>query len=150
MNGKQCRCRSDAAFCGIWSESARFALVDLYQYLGLLRYLMYPCSHCYKWFHSQYENTPIQIYWNFITKNWKFSDKHSNIFHISNQNIDCGYSLELPQWGGSNEYPQSMFLRRNKKNNVFPCKPQFYYIKVGFKESNLYRYVFMLISSHLL
>ena len=26
-----------------------------------------------------------------------------------------------------------MFLRRNKKNNVHPCKPQFYYIKVGFK-----------------
>ena len=34
---------------------------------------------------------------------------------------------------GSNEYPQSMFLSRNKKNNVYPCKPQFYYIKVGFK-----------------
>ena len=25
-------------------------------------------------------------------------------------------------------------LRRNKKNNVYSCKPQFYYIKVGFKE----------------
>ena len=25
-----------------------------------------------------------------------------------------------------------MFLSRNKKNNVYPCKPQFYYIKVGF------------------
>ena len=25
------------------------------------------------------------------------------------------------------------FLSRNKKNNVYPCKPQFYYIKVGFK-----------------
>ena len=35
--------------------------------------------------------------------------------------------------GGSNEYPQSMFLSRNKKNNVYPCKPQFYYINVGFK-----------------
>ena len=34
---------------------------------------------------------------------------------------------------GSNEYPQSMLLSRNKKNNVYPCKPQFYYIKVGFK-----------------
>ena len=38
------------------------------------------------------------------------------IFLISAQNIDCGYSLELPQRGGSNEYPQSMFLSRNKKN----------------------------------
>ena len=26
-----------------------------------------------------------------------------------------------------------MFLSRNKKTNVYPCKPQFYYIKVGFK-----------------
>ena len=25
------------------------------------------------------------------------------------KNIDCGYSLELPHLGGSNEYPQSMF-----------------------------------------
>ena len=24
-------------------------------------------------------------------------------------------------------------LSSNKKNNVYPCKPQFYYIKVGFK-----------------
>ena len=26
-----------------------------------------------------------------------------------------------------------MFLSKYKKNNVYPCKPQFYYIKVGFK-----------------
>ena len=52
---------------------------------------------------------------------------------ISAQNIDCGYSLESPRRGGSNKYPQSMFLSRNKENNVYPCKPQFYYIKVGFK-----------------
>ena len=31
------------------------------------------------------------------------------IFHISAQNIDCGYSLEPPRRGSSNEYPQSMF-----------------------------------------
>ena len=31
------------------------------------------------------------------------------IFLISAQNIDCGYSLELPHQGSSNEYPQSMF-----------------------------------------
>ena len=66
-------------------------------------------------------------------KNLKVSDKNSDIFHISAQNLDCGYSLEPPRRGGSNEYPQSMFLSRNKKNNVYPCKPQFYYIKVGFK-----------------
>ena len=70
---------------------------------------------------------------NFTIKKWKFSDKNSDILHISAQYIDCGYMLEPPRWGGSNEYPQSMVLSRNKKNNVYPCKPQFYYIKVGFK-----------------
>ena len=71
---------------------------------------------------------------NFTNKNKKKNRiKNSNIFHISAQNIDCGYSLEPPQRGGSNEYPQSMFLSRNKKDNVYPCKPQSYYIKVGFK-----------------
>ena len=70
---------------------------------------------------------------NFTCKNIKFSEKKSDIFHISAQNIDCGYSLEPPRRGGSNEYPQSMLLSRNKKNKVYPCKPQFYYIKVGFQ-----------------
>ena len=83
---------------------------------------------------SHYKNTPIQIYTeNFTTKKWKFSDKNSDIFHTSAQIIDCGYSLEPPHRGGSNEYPQFMFLGVNKKNNVYRCKPQFYYMKVGFK-----------------
>ena len=58
-------------------------------------------------------------------KNENFQIKNSDIFHISAQNIDCGYllepprhsaqnidcgySLEPPCRGGSNEYPQSMF-----------------------------------------
>ena len=70
---------------------------------------------------------------NFTTKNWKFSDKTSDIFRNSAHNIVCRYSLEPPRRGDSNEYPQSMFLSRNKKNNVYPCKPQFYYVKVGSK-----------------
>ena len=31
--------------------------------------------------------------------------KNSDIFHISAPNIYCGYSLEPPLRGGSNEYP---------------------------------------------
>ena len=38
-----------------------------------------------------------------------------------------------------------MFLSRNKKNNVYPCKPQFYYIKVVFEGSKLYRHVFVMV-----
>ena len=55
-----------------------------------------------------------------LPKNENFRIKNSDIFHIS-------------QRGGSNKYPKSMFLSRNKKNNVYPCKPQFYYIKLRFK-----------------
>ena len=67
---------------------------------------------------------PIQIYWKFYHENIEnFQIKNSDIFHISAQNIDCGYSLE----------PTIYVLSRNKKNNVYPCKPQFYCIKVGFE-----------------
>ena len=83
---------------------------------------------------NHYKNMPIQTYWKLYHQTKKnFQIKKSDIFHISAQNIDCGYSLELPQWGSSNQYPQSIFLSRIKKKNVYPCKPQFYYIKVGFK-----------------
>ena len=60
----------------------------------------------------------------------------------------CGYSLEPPGRGGSKENPQSMFLSRNKKTNVYPCKPQFYDIKVGLKGgfggTKLYRHIFVM------
>ena len=55
-----------------------------------------------------------------------------DVFLIFAQNIDCGYTLEPPRRGGSNEYPQSMFWSKNKKNRYTPAY-QFYYIKVGFK-----------------
>ena len=57
----------------------------------------------------------------------KFSDNNSDIFHISAQNLDCEYSLD--------EYQGFMFLSRKKKNKVYPCKPKFYYIRVGFKDT---------------
>ena len=75
---------------------------------------------------------------NFTTKNWKFSDKNSDILHISAQNIDCGYSLEPPRRGGSNEFPQSMFLSRNKKINVYPCEPCFTIHKRGLRGSKVH------------
>ena len=92
----------------------------------------FPGYFTYFWNH--YENTPIQICRKFHLQKLKiFRLKYLTFFHISGQNIDCGYSLEAPRRGGSNEYPQSMLLSRNKKNNVYPWKPQFYYIRVGFK-----------------
>ena len=42
-------------------------------------------------------------------KNDNFQMKIFDIFLIFAQNIDCGYTLEPPQ------YPQSMFCSKNKK-----------------------------------
>ena len=61
-----------------------------------------------------------QAYSNVLTilppKNENFQiKKKSYILHISAQNIDCGYSLEPPRRGGSNEYPQSMFWAEIRK-----------------------------------
>ena len=48
-----------------------------------------------------------------------------NIFLIFAQNIDCGYTLEPPRRGGSNEFPQSMFWSKNKKNIYTLAYPSF-------------------------
>ena len=73
-----------------------------------------------------YENLPMQytvIFKN--VKNENFQWKTYDIFLIFAQNIDCGYTLEPPRRGGSNEYPQSMFWSKNKKNNYIPADPSF-------------------------
>ena len=45
------------------------------------------------------------------------------VFLFLHKNICCGYSLEVPQGGASNEYPQHMFSWRNKKiSNTFGLK----------------------------
>ena len=44
---------------------------------------------------------------------------HIIFFLFLNENIYCGYSLEVPQRGTSNEYPQYIFSLRNKKKIAF-------------------------------
>ena len=51
--------------------------------------------------------------------------KNSKQISYSAQNIDCGYLLEPPQRGGSNEYPQSMFLAEIIKIMYTPVNPSF-------------------------
>ena len=63
---------------------------------------------------------------NFTTKKEKFSDKKkSYIFLISVQNIDCGYSLEPPRRGGSNEYHNLCFCSEIRKIIYTSVKPSF-------------------------
>ena len=75
------------------------------------------------------------IYRNFFfgCKNESFHWKTFDIVLIFPQSIDCWYTLEPPRRGGSNEYPQSMFWRKNMKNMYTPAYPQICHIKVGYK-----------------
>ena len=71
---------------------------------------------------SQFQNNFIDMFLITKTRLYKFDPLEPHfyivklgftgvyiIFLISAQNIDCGYLLEPPRRGGSNEYPQSMF-----------------------------------------
>ena len=60
-----------------------------------------------------------------VVKIETFITKIIDIFLIFAQNIDCGYTLEPPRRGGSNEYQQSMFWSKNKKNRHTPVYPSF-------------------------
>ena len=75
---------------------------------------------------------PIQIYWKFylkknenfqIKKFWYFSyfcSKH-RLWVL----VRTASPLEPPRWGGSNEYPQSMFLAEIRKIIYTPVNPSF-------------------------
>ena len=94
---------------------------------------------------EHYENLPmllcnIQRFFSGV-KIENVSRKKKDIFNIFAQNTDWEYKLEPPHQGHSNQYPQSMFWNKNKKKMVYPCKPQFYYIKVGYEEYTLHGHV---------
>ena len=60
------------------------------------------------------QNTEIFL----VVKIENFVGKKLDIFLIFAQNIHCGYTIEPPR--RSNEYPQSMFWSKNKKNRKIP------------------------------
>ena len=66
------------------------------------------------------------------------------IFLVSAQNIDCGYSLEPPRRGGSNEYPQSMFWAEIWKISDFFYLKFFSFLEMKFS-IYLNRRVFLMI-----
>ena len=64
-----------------------------------------------------HKNMPMQYTdYSKAVNNKNFQRKNFDIFHTFAQNINSGYSLEPPWQGSSNEYPQSMFMSKNKKN----------------------------------
>ena len=58
-----------------------------------------------------------KIFPNIVSGKLKISPEDFDIFNILyfQQNRDCGYTLEPPRRGGSNEYPLSMFWPKNEK-----------------------------------
>ena len=83
------------------------------------------------WYISQISGERLQDHW---SSGSYFCSKHRLWVHVrtASPNIDCGCTLEPPRRGGSNEYPQSMFWSKNKKNRNTPANPTFSY-KYGFK-----------------
>ena len=75
---------------------------------------------------DHYENLPMQYRVFFsVVKIEKFHLRFMIFFSIFAPTIDCGYTLELPRRGGSNENPQFMFSTKNKKNMFTPAYPNF-------------------------
>ena len=71
-------------------------------------------------------NLAHAIYRDFLdVKNENYKQKNIDVFIIFAQNMDCGYTLEPPRRGASNEYPQSMFWIKNKRNGNTPAYPSF-------------------------
>ena len=89
--------------CAGWSESSQGAHVlrcVFWRYCPNVFYTMYITKTCL------YNIDPLKPHFHIVKLG--LTGVYI-IFHISAQNIDCGYSLEPPRRGGSNEYPRSMF-----------------------------------------
>ena len=70
---------------------------------------------------AHYENMPMQYTEILkVVKDENFQ-KFLDIFLIFAQSIDCGYMFR----GGSNQYPQSMFLIKVKKYRYTPAYPSY-------------------------
>ena len=73
---------------------------------------------------------------NVTTTNWKFSDKNSDIFSYFCSKYRLRVLVTTDSARRFKRVPTIYVLSRNKKNNVHPCKPQFYYKKLGLREKN--------------
>ena len=93
---------------------------------------------------GNYENTPTQIYWKFTTKkNENFQiKKNPDIFHISAQKHWLWVLVRTASVRRFLRVPTIYVVKRNKKTNAYPFKPQFYYIKVDFKEVKIIKACF--------
>ena len=90
---------------------------------------------------------PPPLKHHFDTVNWGLQEVYI-IFLISAQNIDCGYSLEPPRRGGSNEYPQSVLSRNMKISEFLSENFQFLVVKFSiYLNRRFFRNVWVIIRS---
>ena len=66
---------------------------------------------------TKHAHVIYRFFWSCENRN-VLLDFFKYIFLIFAQNIDCGYTLEPPRRGGSNEYPQSMFLEQKYEKKI--------------------------------
>ena len=73
---------------------------------------------------------------NFTSKNWFYLHK-KKLWHFSyfcsKQRLWVLVRTASEAVLTSTQKSMGFFFQKNKKNNVYPCQPQFYYIKVGLK-----------------
>ena len=99
-------------------HSGSLKRIDYPKRICLAHALSFECFHCSLLKHAHV------IYCDFSgCKKDNLQMKNCGVFLIFAQNIDCGYTLEL----------RNLCFRAKIRKNVYPCKPQFYYIKVGCK-----------------
>ena len=121
------------------SVTVRFECDSVYDVDAALNFAM---NH---FCHESLRKHAHAIYKNFFgCKNENFYWKNFDIFLIFAQNIDCGYTLEPPRRGGSNEYPQSMFWSKNKENRYTPVYPSFTILMWGMRGYTLHGHVFLM------
>ena len=70
---------------------------------------------------------------NFTSKNWNFSGKKLWYFSYFCSKHRLWVLVRTASARRFYRIPTIYVLSKNMKNNVYPCKPQFYHIKVGFK-----------------
>ena len=115
----------DTLMCAKWKTDS----LHILEWKPILWSNCAACAYIVHMSRDHNENTPFQMYWKFHHQKTE-SLKKIWYCHISAQNID---------WGGSNEYPQSMLLRRNKKIMYTPVNPiKCYYIRWSLRGSKLY------------
>ena len=113
--------RINTEICFILCKNTSVTYYELFKGFKVNGYTWYIFGHFNKRDHfCHYENMPIQIYWKFYHQKWKFSEKNSDIFSY--------FCSKHRLWVLVRIY---VFEHIWEKNNVYPCKPQFYCIKVG-------------------